>query len=1057
MGLLKKDKFSPFLFMGLGGSGGKIVNAMAAKLTRHPNWARIRELCHFVVIDTNKADLNQHTFIPASNRFLISSFDRRSYIARKRGTQELDRDTMVTQWVHDDYQFRSAQGAGAGQIRVESRLGLYYNLENDRAGIRNSLGRMIDAATKPNNAYRDNEDRVVNCLIYASVAGGTGSGAFLPVSYLLQDLVAEQGWGRANVVGNLMMPSVFARDVEHVLHDDINANAYAALKELEHLTRLGYEGMADGEPFHYDPTRPDRRSVAGRPFSLAYLIDKPAELSIERYTAAIADSSYLQIFSPMLGAQAGEYDNYDKHQKSLALDHFTVHYAAYGSSVVVFPREDVLEFAGLRYVARAFEKYLSFGDDPQFAVPYDDERFQLLDPKEQDRIIDEKYTQWIQHQARLQEEAGLKGVYVGIRDQKAPDGQALRELFRRKLERIFEGIDERVEIDPYDPMDVTEQKRSLSAPAEKLRRQLTASRSRVMGDYLESQIADLRTDRFFSDFFKSHKVDPLSQRYFLILLAREGQIGPSDDPEEDEYLFDTKENASDFDSQSVRDQIKDIERNLERATERGLLDRLRSDNPKWMAAKKKVQNFFDEIEDGNRVWLKASFWRAFHDALKNSIEARLSSFRDVAKIASQRAQDIAEEARRFEKDPASVSQTAKSAEYYLDIEVMRDDHAEQRLWSRFFAHRLDRHENYNDESIFGLITTAFAPVQEGGRMRKKDASEVVTDIRAALAELARETFARAIADMPDMNLAGALELEARYSLAGPDVIDDAALAAVEWADVERYIRDKLQRAMDHCVLLANVDKTKFDDQSVTPNRVFYVGMAREYQSDEPDSLKQLTSAVEPDVSFIEGWDEPDMIVFYRALLGVPVYFFARVGGELYGSYARVKDKPNRSYPLHIDKNWEELPNLDPKEIKEAEEKRRAEAAALVAQQRRMSSVWTFTLSVMLGNIQHKPDGYYWSLDGVEGRLSDGRVGAFDEFLKLDAGVRDHLAQLAEQTEGERTVSARERERFVDDLKSHLGAVRKLYFKAVTERDDRAKNFLTDEKAAIEDRIESLEA
>ena len=76
MGILQSDKFSPFIFIGLGGSGAKVVNAIAGKLHRHPNWSRIQTLCHFVGIDTNKHDLNTQKLIPESNRFLISSFER---------------------------------------------------------------------------------------------------------------------------------------------------------------------------------------------------------------------------------------------------------------------------------------------------------------------------------------------------------------------------------------------------------------------------------------------------------------------------------------------------------------------------------------------------------------------------------------------------------------------------------------------------------------------------------------------------------------------------------------------------------------------------------------------------------------------------------------------------------------------------------------------------------------------------------------------------------------------------------------------------------------------
>ena len=89
MGLLAGDKFKPTLFVGLGGNGGKIVNLMAARLRRHPHWDRISSLTHFLAIDTNKDDLDKHKDIPLECRFLISSFDSRSYVERKRGLKEL--------------------------------------------------------------------------------------------------------------------------------------------------------------------------------------------------------------------------------------------------------------------------------------------------------------------------------------------------------------------------------------------------------------------------------------------------------------------------------------------------------------------------------------------------------------------------------------------------------------------------------------------------------------------------------------------------------------------------------------------------------------------------------------------------------------------------------------------------------------------------------------------------------------------------------------------------------------------------------------------------------
>ena len=93
-----------------------------------------------------------------------------------------------------------------------------------------------------------------------------------------------------------------------------------------------------------------------------------------------------------LGAQKGEYDNYEKHQKQLASDHFSTHYGSFGVALLQLPRNDLIRYSSLRYIARAFREYLCFGgDDPAFKVPYGSPAFERLAPDEKSRIIDEKF------------------------------------------------------------------------------------------------------------------------------------------------------------------------------------------------------------------------------------------------------------------------------------------------------------------------------------------------------------------------------------------------------------------------------------------------------------------------------------------------------------------------------------------------------------------------------------------------------------------------------------------------------------------------------------------
>ena len=124
MGILNEDKFKPTLFVGLGGHGGRIVDQLSTRLRRHPRWDRIEALTHFLVLDTNKHDLDSLRGVRPDSRFLLSNMDARAYVERKRGHRELAEDRCLTQWFPSDYVPRSGMTPGAGKIRMESRLKL---------------------------------------------------------------------------------------------------------------------------------------------------------------------------------------------------------------------------------------------------------------------------------------------------------------------------------------------------------------------------------------------------------------------------------------------------------------------------------------------------------------------------------------------------------------------------------------------------------------------------------------------------------------------------------------------------------------------------------------------------------------------------------------------------------------------------------------------------------------------------------------------------------------------------------------------------------------------
>jgi hypothetical protein len=351
--LTKPSAVAPMLFVGLGGCGCSMVARIAQHLHRRPDWGeRYQKLIKFALIDTNVNDLETHREI-ADETFLISDFEKEEYAKLASGKLFLEADPYFTQWVPQDYRFRAGDTAGAGQIRIESRLGVFYQMKHKDFLPR--FRRLLEDLKSHELGHRRLDSAEIRIVLCYSVAGGTGSGCHLPLAYVLRDLASDLG--KPQMFGVAVLPSVF-QDKTGINKDGTFANSYAALKETEHLMRLGSPDSRffpeEGLTFHYNPADPSRRSVRDRPFELVYLIDKPQSFSVPDVVAAAADGLYLQFFSPLFGRQAGDYDNYTQHQRFLVphdfegkgILGFTTFYGSYGAAVLLVPVEGLVDYCG---------------------------------------------------------------------------------------------------------------------------------------------------------------------------------------------------------------------------------------------------------------------------------------------------------------------------------------------------------------------------------------------------------------------------------------------------------------------------------------------------------------------------------------------------------------------------------------------------------------------------------------------------------------------------------------------------------------------------------------
>lgn len=410
------NRKQPTLFIGLGGAGGQIVNRIATILKNRADWNKLERSMQFFALDTDKADLDRCTNISQGHRFVISGFDKALWATEKlgrSGVSKPDADPKVAQWVHDWYNFRSSQGVGAGQIRIESRISLYNCLET--TDLISRLERAILDTIDMNNANLAHEVKRFNVFIYYTVAGGTGSGAHLMFAAFLRHLIDSFGWS-ANIIGVCGLPTFLVPVMRNMRQrEDIMANGYAAMKENEHLLRLKvYADRRDPSnrrEFVHHPFIASME-VTESPFDFIYVMDTNPEVFIERWRDSVADGIYLQLFSPIFGMRNSDYDNFEKNQKRLSRGLYSTFYGSYGCSVLLLPDRELLEYCTRRKAGDLIgEKLLAklTLDLPTGEKSYEPTNAELarLDLAERDTLRDKKFFEFMRDRVRIVEKTAI--------------------------------------------------------------------------------------------------------------------------------------------------------------------------------------------------------------------------------------------------------------------------------------------------------------------------------------------------------------------------------------------------------------------------------------------------------------------------------------------------------------------------------------------------------------------------------------------------------------------------------------------------------------------------
>lgn len=246
----KKSKVynTPLLVIGLGGSGFDVLSRAKEKLVncfRTDSKGKL-ERVEFLEIDTDDRDMNRCLSRPGisslkKDEFKIFRNADIGAILRNRNTYSDVLPKEIDQWLDPDIPVAQIVHGAAG-IRQAGRLLLHLNILEIVGIIKKKLNRIREGVSLSKNP--------VNVVIFTGLGGGTGSGIFIDIAYIVRQCIKEFS-GQAFINGVLLMPDILSGDpnIDTITRENIKRNGFAALKELDHLMNLSETGDVFAQKF----------------------------------------------------------------------------------------------------------------------------------------------------------------------------------------------------------------------------------------------------------------------------------------------------------------------------------------------------------------------------------------------------------------------------------------------------------------------------------------------------------------------------------------------------------------------------------------------------------------------------------------------------------------------------------------------------------------------------------------------------------------------------------------------------------------------------------------
>ena len=342
---------SPVLFIGLGGSGHRIGLFLKATLLRaYPEG--IPSAFRLLVFDTDDENLAVGIGERLVSLERNAEFFHIGNVPVARIVQNLDRLPSIAERLPniEDLPPISLR-RGAKQIRPLGLLALLWHYPRVQEIVQNAIWLLAGRENVGEADLRVDPSRGITVFIAGSLVGGTHSGQFLDVAYLVR---AElEGLGTladfCRIIGVGLLPGAF-RGIDG---PNIIPNTVAALRELDHCMVRGGFRASYRNGHTVETLQP--------PFDLYYLVDAVDEagqtwLNLEELCAMVAQGIFLMGASRMGQRWDTVLVNVDEVLSERTPEGHGTFLGSFGVARLSFPARAVAELCALRLACSLIEE-----------------------------------------------------------------------------------------------------------------------------------------------------------------------------------------------------------------------------------------------------------------------------------------------------------------------------------------------------------------------------------------------------------------------------------------------------------------------------------------------------------------------------------------------------------------------------------------------------------------------------------------------------------------------------------------------------------------------------